>query len=293
MTEESKTVDESVDADFQTVTDRPDDSADLPDKFRQMILHAPADALDTAVKEFEYREMMMTKLLPMCMKQLRPADFQVFGDRAYLQEFGAQRVKGFLGLMLPNDRPPKRTRHELPDGEFYWIVEGWVGSKTLRAMDYFIGGRSSTEEFFSKKDEAGIRLPVKSLDVEKAAYTNWMNRVVSGLLGLRGITVADLETKFKFPLDQAARVTHQRGAKGGKTGWNTHCISQKFGPQESRGQAWSDMKLDHLKFWLKNAETTLADASQSQWHGRENTIKAAILMEFDSRGLDRKGEKKG
>lgn len=259
----------------------------MPEKIRSLVKTRPAVFdLASAQKEFDYRLAVAEKLRPACMKLLFPKDFVVMGggDEApcYLQDTGAQRLKGLLGPIVPE--PPKAERMELPNGQFVWTYSGYMGSRTIGSGDFVIGGRSSEEKWFDRKDDNGNRLPVDDLDVMKAAFTNWEVRALSGLAGLRGLTVADLKS-MGFPIDKASRVAFREGAQGGAGKGGTTKFSDKWGPEGARGKAFDDpaVTMEHLAWWEKSFAKDIGDEAKAQYKASNEKKLVALKQEIERR----------
>lgn len=259
----------------------------MPEKIRALVTTRPAVFdLASAQKELEYRLTVAEKIRPACMKLLFPKDFVVMGSGddapCYLQDTGAQRLKVLIGPIVPE--PPTAARMELANGQFIWTYSGYMGSRSLGTGDYVIGGRSSEEKWFDRRDDAGNRLPVDDLDVMKAAFTNWEVRALTGLIGLRGLTVADLKS-MGFPIDKASRVSFREGAQGGGGKGGVTKFPDKFGPEGARGKAMDDpaVTMEHLVWWEKKLMQSIANPEEEKFKPSNEKKLVALKEEIARR----------
>lgn len=260
---------------------------EVVDTDREMIPAAVRDLLDKrefskeeALAKFEYLSKVVAAIRPAAMKELRPSDFVIMGDGAdddgvYLQNVGAQRIQGLLGMRYPSGILPVMKRIDEGDGRFTIQYEGYVGSTTLQTVLYVVGGRSSSEKFFDRYDDDENRLPVPEITVIKAARSNFDDRAVSGLCGLRGFTVADLKHYGMDP-KKCKSVKHQKGTKGGGSG-----SVVPFG--DHKGESWSDLPKDDLKWFLEWAKKAVDDPDKAKWKKSNERVLASIKNEIRRR----------
>ena len=120
-------------------------------------------------------------------------DWTDVGGRPYLNSSGAMKVAALFGLSLTDTRVAEL--HQEFQGN---KVVRYVARTTARFLGRELeieGVASSDEQFFSKRD--GRRLPLSEVNlnaVRKKAVTNAQNRAVKGILGLGGLTWAEVRS---------------------------------------------------------------------------------------------------
>ena len=153
------------------------------------------------------------------VKLTLPQDWVDMGGKPYLQGQGVQRLKQPWGLYFRDVRIEptlEETRTRLRRGEHVSVeVIGMAGSRVTGEESVFLGGRSSDDGFFADR-KGGIE-QLDAEDLRKAAITNWEVRAGTDLLGLRGLTWADLE-RFGFKRGEGGTVSYrQSGESTGAT----------------------------------------------------------------------------
>lgn len=261
----------------------------LPEKIKREIVQAEFDA-ERAMEMLEYQVAALKRLRPAALAELHPRDFVQMGQTVYLQNVGSQRVAPLLGMVYPTELAPKHEKVDLGDGNYAILFRGWVGSRTLRTTAYVVGGRSSDDAFFDKFDEDGRRMPPKYMDVFKAAWTNWENRAVSGLLGLRGLSIDGLKDLGFKKAGEIQAVQFQKGAKGGGAGNEIPPFGQQF--KDLWGKAWTEATPDALKFYRDCFKRDLADDAKKRYHAKTKKQLDALMAEIERRRGAAKEEKK-
>jgi hypothetical protein len=160
------------------------------------------DVFIKEVKRAEKRLEALARQRMLIIKLTRPYDWINFNGTAYLKAYGAERLRHFFNISYKIVDKPEVIRHE--DGHFTVIFRGtftW-GDQTIEE----IGIRSSKDPFFSKA--GGQQIPpdqIRMSDVIKAARSNLIARGIATLLGLRGLSIADvskmlgkIETQVEF-----------------------------------------------------------------------------------------------
>jgi len=140
------------------------------------------------IEKAEKRLEALSKQRMLIIKLTRPYDWVNFGGMAYLSAYGAERLVQVFNISYHISEPEIKY-HE--DGHFTVIIRGtftW-GERTIEE----IGIRSSKDKFFSKVGNQSIPPhQIKLSDVMKAARSNLIARGVATLLGLRGLSIADV-----------------------------------------------------------------------------------------------------
>jgi hypothetical protein len=140
------------------------------------------------VEKAERRLEALARQRMLIIKLTRPYDWVKFGGTAYLSAYGAERLVQVFNISYHIGEPEIKY-HE--DGHFTVIIRGtftW-GERTIEE----IGIRSSKDKFFSKAGNQSIPPhQIRLSDVIKAARSNLIARGVATLLGLRGLSIADV-----------------------------------------------------------------------------------------------------
>jgi hypothetical protein len=161
------------------------------------------------IEKAERRLEALTRQRMLIIKLTRPYDWVNFGGTAYLTAYGAERLVQVFNISYHISEPEIKY-HE--DGHFTVIIRGtftW-GERTIEE----IGIRSSRDKFFSKVGNQSIPPhQIKLSDVVKAARSNLIARGVATLLGLRGLSIADVskmlgrvekQVEFKKRVEQSS-----------------------------------------------------------------------------------------
>ncbi|MCP3992214.1 MAG: hypothetical protein GY724_24300, partial [Actinomycetia bacterium] len=211
-----------------------------------------------AIEELQFRIKALKLVRPATLAQLVPSDFVIFGDKCYLQEKGAVRLIGLLGITYPNGEKP--THEIIPEtgGGYTVMVTGKIGSAMLKTTDFVIGGRSSNSKFYDKFDAEGRRIEPELVDVVKAAYTNFKIRAYGGMLGVQGMTPEELKTAGFDRAGEIGGVQFKSGSKGGGSTLIAH-----WGP--GKGKPYTELDDKDLRGYLKNAQGQLDDPEKAKF----------------------------
>lgn len=286
-----------------------------PDLDRDVIDLDPEDDIRTAalVKRpqliedpFEHFDKLVQRsdqLAKRCIVVTKPQDWLVMGEKLYLQATGTERLQMYLQLVMES---PGVEREDYPDGTFAYVVRGRMASRLFGIIVAVDGGRWSGDEFFDQfterrpdryfkavGDEPAFtqgeklkwrmehRLPVDPIEVRKAAHTNWKNRGVSMIAGLRGLTIKDLAAAG-FDTSSIQAISYDSGGKGGKATGGTARAPAAFGPAEARGKPVTELTDAHLAFYATNAQKNLNDPN-NRYHDRERAWLDKVTAEQDRR----------
>lgn len=142
--------------------------------------------------------------------------------KPYLQCTGAEKLMALWGVYTKDVKV--EIEMEVGTGLPAFKVTGRIGSRTLGTEMDVIGGRNANDDFFVgtscicghlRRDHGdeqrfeckGFVLRPKHvdlLDVQKAAYSNWIVNAVTRLIGMRGLTWEDVA---KFTNDRVTKET--------------------------------------------------------------------------------------
>lgn len=150
-------------------------------------------------------------------------DWQDFGGKPYLEGEGADRLAG-IGLKL--GEPVFDVAKE--DGEYHVECLVCATWPAMGCEGYGLGSCSTRDKFFVGREDSksrynqllvlanGVEAVAKRMllpDVKKKAYQNAKSRAVSEVMGLHGITWADLKPMGITPEKAGVRVDYKKGAK--------------------------------------------------------------------------------
>lgn len=175
--------------------------------------------------ELEARATILRALLS--PKLLGPNAFINYNNKPYLPGAECQRVAGPGGICLEVDRHPTTGEYAYKrlDGQ---DAEGNYFEISISGKAYFVAtprravpetGTSSTRDGFYKRkgaDRESRRQPIEAMsegDVRKKALMNLWARAVQGLLGIKGMTWAELE-ELGYSRSAARQVKFKGGAPG-------------------------------------------------------------------------------
>lgn len=133
--------------------------------------------------------------------------------KPYLQTSGAEKLIHAFGIELEVTGDKLIAHPE--DGTFEVEYTGRVRARAYDNIWYPVtGSRWSGDGFFSR----GGKVRVDPGDVRKAAMTNFYNRALKTVLGLRNITLDDLKKCPSVNTDKIAQLTYQESGGGGAPG---------------------------------------------------------------------------
>lgn len=165
---------------------------------------ATPEEIDRRVEGIERAAKAHKRMVAAGLHLCNEDDWKMFGEKLHLLSGGAQRLLA-LGIRLST--PVFDVRSEGEDVivdcvlEAQWPAYGKtmteVGSCSTRDKFYFNIDPSKQSQYakYLSQAEGNRELAMKLLqaDVKKKAYANAQGRVVSGILGIRGLTLAQLK----------------------------------------------------------------------------------------------------
>lgn len=158
----------------------------------------------------------LNKIMSAAIKITTPKDWCMIGGEPYMMESGATKIARLFGISWQIQ--PGYPKKDL-DGEGYptycYRMTFQLGKDTIEAE----GMRSARDEFFAgKKDSRKSVDEIDLADVQRAAYTNCLNRGIKAILpGVRNIDVDALEAAGLKARDIKG-YTFKTGSKGGNSG---------------------------------------------------------------------------
>lgn len=168
------------------------------------------DAIFAIAEKAEKRVEALNKIMNAALKITTGLDWTLIGGKPYLQESGATKVARLFGISWKILNIEKKLDEGYP--AYSYTMEFTLGNVTIPA----IGSRSGKDEFFTGKNRAKKADEIDENDVEKAAFTNCLNRGIKSILpGLRNLDVAALEAAG---IKAGSGYTFKTGSKGGNSG---------------------------------------------------------------------------
>jgi hypothetical protein len=150
----------------------------------------------SALATVDRRIAFYTEVRNRSVKLTLPQDWSDHSGKPYLGATGAERLKPLWGIYIRNLRIEPtldEVRRHLRLGEHVSVqIIGTAGSRVTGEESEFLGGRSSDDPFFADQ-KGGIEEGVDPEDLVKAAVSNFEVNAITRLLGLRGLSWADLE----------------------------------------------------------------------------------------------------
>lgn len=191
--------------------------------------------IERAGKQIELRG----KLLAIALKAVKPHDFQDFDGKPYLEGEGAARIMAVVRGFKVSE-----AIFKIEQVEKHYFVEcqipiEWMGQSTVSlgdcsTADPFFTGRDGNAGLYGKHlTRTGSEAMAARLilgDTKKKARENALSRAVSELLGIKGLSWADLK-EIGFDKGQAgSQVKFKQGSQGGEV--NNLEVGQALGATE-------------------------------------------------------------
>lgn len=128
----------------------------------------------------------------------------------YLEDSGSEKLMHAFAIEIRKDGEEVVRYPE--DETFEIVINGRVRASVFSDIWYpETGSRWSGDGFFSR----GGKVRIDPGDVRKAATTNFYNRCIKKILGLRGLTVDDLKKIATVDVGKIRIVTYQETTKAG------------------------------------------------------------------------------
>lgn len=131
----------------------------------------------------------------------------------YLENSGAEKLMHAFAVEIQRTSEDRVVHSE--DETYEIVINGYVRARIFSDIWYpETGSRWSGDGFFSRGGKARI----DPGDVRKSAITNFYNRCIKKVLGLRGLTKEDLEKVPTINADKIRTVTYSETGGGGGGG---------------------------------------------------------------------------
>ncbi len=170
------------------------------------------------VKEALKRLDRVNTIKSLTLSNTNKKDWVAFGENAYLNIGGCQKVARIFGLSWKIMENRKITEAE---GHYFYLVKAdfWPSQNEKEKIDE-MGTRGTKDKFFGTV--GGKQKPPAEIDetnIQKAAVTNCLNRGIKSILGLGNITWDEINAYMKpdkqINQNNVASVTYNTGSQGG------------------------------------------------------------------------------
>ncbi len=175
--------------------------------------------VETAGKQIQLR----SKLIMTALKALKPHDFQDFDGKPYLEGEGASRIMAVVRGFKVSE-----AKFVVEQIAPHYFVDCSIPIEFMGATTVAIGDCSTSDSFFTGRDGKGGRfkkyveqtgseiMATRLLlgDAKKKARENSISRGVSELLGLKGLSWADLEQLGFSRSGAGSTVSFKQGSQG-------------------------------------------------------------------------------
>ena len=168
------------------------------------------------------------------LKMTKPSDWVDLGGNPYLMDRGTENVAVAFGVDI-SDLQLKQEWAEDEKGRYYaFIASGKAYSKKLGRYVEDIGVCSQRDKFFGMVGGKFKEVPdVDMANVRRKAVTNLYNRLIKRVIGLMGVTFADLE-QAGIKKEQLGKVEYRGGTQKAEAAANLSDDAKK-----KRDAIWS------------------------------------------------------
>lgn len=199
----------------------------------------------------------------------------------YLAESGAEKIIHAFAIEVEHDGGKTCPSHDANTGKVDGYEVVYTGRmRALRFSDIWfpiVGSRWSGDGFFSR----GGKRRVDPGDVRKAAWTNWMNRGIKTVCGLRSLTWDELEA-IPHLKDLRKRVT--------KIGFTSQDGGRSSTPGEKSDIAKGPHIVIRLKYNDKKNQARVKEMKPWNWNGDEKVWEVPFNKKNAGRVADMKAE---
>ena len=184
---------------------------------------APEKAADAAIALLDARERVAKKLRQVAIARTQASDYVDQDGKPHMQAFGVERIRSLFGVSVLRSSADEKSWETAEDSTRFFT---WTASVKATMRDPLTGADmaqeatgacSSRDKFLGKSN--GEYKPWDQVDdysVHSKAVTRGERNAVLRLLGLRGLTWADLEAAgIVRGAPGMATVTHATGKEGG------------------------------------------------------------------------------
>jgi hypothetical protein len=162
----------------------------------------------------------MKVILSLFVQCTNQNDWIDMGGKPYLQKSGCSKVATTFGLKF--NAPTLSVVNETEEDGYKYRIYSVAGSVIWNGTEKFEVGTATTKDsLFSVRKVAGetIRLSLKDIDlanVQKKAYTNWMNRCLKAVFGMNP-TWDELAEMSNGKIVKSTGITYRNETKASET----------------------------------------------------------------------------
>jgi len=166
---------------------------------------------DTILRESEARAELMATVSRGVVKACHQRNIIDMGGNPYITDDGCEKIARAAGISFSSPVVKEYWDKEGKAPEWCVEIEG-TGTMFGQTITDF-GCCTSADSFIANRK---ISIPQMRNEVKKKAYANWRGRIVRGMLGLKELTWAELNS-IGFEQGSSARVEYEKGATSGKS----------------------------------------------------------------------------
>lgn len=198
----------------------------------------------------------------------------------YLREQGAEKVVHAFEIEIEHDGGECVRYGNQPYEDYEWVYNGRARALQFSDVWYpIVGSRWSEDGFFTR----GGKVRPDPGDVRKSALTNFYNRAIKTVCGLRGLTWDEIET-----------VPHLKGARAGAIEIEFESGGRSSRRQEPAGQRSAIAAGPHIKVKLaygdKTNQARVKTMKPWNWNNKGKYWEIGYTKENLNRVLDMKAE---
>ena len=184
----------------------------------------PLSLLEQSIEQGERYLKAFDRIRKIAITLTNTTDWLDQSGKPYLEAAGCAKIASAFGVQTQDVKCEKENVEDEKGSYVRYRVTGRGNWHTTQATE--VGSASSRDDFFVKRSKwvdgvkQDITLPQTEVDlgdVEKKAFTNFMNRLIKRLIGL-SFSWEDIEAISAGKISQATCAAVRYGAKGSKGG---------------------------------------------------------------------------
>jgi hypothetical protein len=220
--------------------------------------------LEASIEQGEKYLKAFDRIRKIAISLTNTSDWIDQNGKPYLESAGCAKIASAFGVRTESVHLEKQNLQDTKGAYVRFRVTGNGVWQNVQAEE--VGSASTRDDFFAKRKRDGkeIILPMEEVDlgdVEKKAFTNFMNRLIKRLIGL-SFSWEDIATYSggNVTRDKCSGVSYGKGTKGGST-----APSVSTSATGDRAKAWKQLldicdgeperaaaELERLTTWKKD-----------------------------------------
>lgn len=169
--------------------------------------------VEKALAAVEKNVELFNKVKIIALKMTKASDWVDLGGNPYLMDRGTENVAIAFGVDVSEVRLTQEWNEDAKGRYYAYVASGKAYSKTLGRYVEDIGVCSQRDKFFGMisgklKEVADVDMA----NIRRKAVTNLYNRLIKRVIGLMGVTFADLEASG-ISLKAVQKVDYKSGAQ--------------------------------------------------------------------------------